>query len=50
MFLTLECGSLEAVSELIMERAFSPFIYCCDYFLGLRPRLIWLAPLALSNI
>jgi hypothetical protein len=27
-----------------------PFISCFDYFLGLCPRLIWLAPLALSNI
>jgi hypothetical protein len=27
-----------------------PLIPCSDYFLGLRPRLIWFAPLALSNI
>jgi hypothetical protein len=27
-----------------------PFISCCDYFLGLRPKLIWLAPLTLSNV
>jgi len=28
---------------------FQPFIVCCDKFLGLRPRLIWNAPLALRS-
>jgi hypothetical protein len=38
----------ETVSKMIIERAFSPCA-CCNSILGLRPRLIWNAPLALSN-
>jgi len=37
-----------AVSKLSMERAFSPLARCDD-ILGLRPRLIWNAPLALIS-
>ena len=49
LFATHQAPSGEAVSKRFMERAFSPFA-CCDHILGLRPRLIWNAPLALPNI
>jgi hypothetical protein len=41
-------GSKETVSKPVNGAGFQPFISCCNYFLGLCPRLIWLAPLALK--
>jgi len=46
--LALECGSSETVSKPIMERAFSPFLFCLFHIPGLRPGLVWIAPSALK--